>query len=83
MSLDTTAILRLDLTGKWLYMLGDSTTMQLHEELLVYLDEPQVRLDTSLLVIVAAQLAALIASSVCHDYHAKCRKNCGTLLNRG
>ena len=41
-SLDTTAILQLDLTGKWLYMLGDSTTMQLHEALLGYLDEPQV-----------------------------------------
>lgn len=43
-SLDTTKILQLDLTGKWLYMLGDSTTSQLHEELLGYLDEPQVRL---------------------------------------
>ena len=43
-SLDTTAILQLDLTGKWLYMLGDSTTKQLHEQLLGYLDEPQVRL---------------------------------------
>ena len=43
-SLDTTSILQLDLTGKWLYMLGDSTTQQLHEELLSYLDEPLVSL---------------------------------------
>lgn len=44
-SLDTTSILQLDLTGKWLYMLGDSTTQQLHEELLSYLDEPLVSLN--------------------------------------
>ena len=43
-TIDTTKILQLDLTRKWVYMLGDSTTSQLHEELLSYLDEPQVRL---------------------------------------
>ena len=42
-TIDTTKILQLDLTRKWVYMLGDSTTSQLHEELLSYLDEPQVR----------------------------------------
>jgi hypothetical protein len=47
-SLDTTSILQLDLTGKWLYMLGDSTTHQLHEELLSYLDEPLVSLFVAL-----------------------------------
>ena len=81
-SLVTTAILQLDLTGKWLYMLGDSTTKQLHTELLDYLDEPQVRLDVSLLVTNTAQLSALIASSVCHDCHPECPGNCEALLER-
>ena len=47
-TIDTTKILQLDLTGKWVYMLGDSTTSQLHEQLLSYLDEPQVRLSVLL-----------------------------------
>ncbi len=40
--LDTTKILQLDLSNKWIYFLGDSTTKQLHEQFLAYLDEPQV-----------------------------------------
>ena len=47
-TIDTTKILQLDLTRKWVYMLGDSTTSQLHEQLLSYLDEPQVRLSVLL-----------------------------------
>lgn len=41
--LDTTKILLLELSNKWIYFLGDSTTRQLHEQFLAYLDEPQVR----------------------------------------
>ncbi len=40
--LDTTKILHLELSNKWMYFLGDSTTRQLHEQFLAYLDEPQV-----------------------------------------
>lgn len=40
--LDTTKILQVDLSNKWIYFLGDSTTKQLHEQFLAYLDEPQV-----------------------------------------
>lgn len=39
--LDTTIILQADLSNKWIYFLGDSTTKQLHEQFLAYLDEPQ------------------------------------------
>lgn len=43
--LDTTKILHLELSNKWIYFLGDSTTRQLHEQFLAYLDEPQVPLN--------------------------------------
>ena len=74
-SLDTTAILQLDLTGKWLYMLGDSTTMQLHEALLGYLDEPQVWLNTRLLVRMVAQQSFRTASSVGHAFYTECHED--------
>ena len=73
--LDTAAILQLDLTGKWLYMLGDSTTMQLHEALLGYLDEPQVVPASRVLVTIAAQRSLRTASSACHACYTECHEH--------
>lgn len=63
-SIDTTKLLQLDLTGKWLYMLGDSTTAQLHGELLAYLDEPQVRPPSFAISHLAKHLPSFVNSPV-------------------
>lgn len=64
-TIDTTKILQLDLTRKWVYMLGDSTTSQLHEELLSYLDEPQVRLDMLLAFLMLHNPAMICQDQAC------------------
>jgi hypothetical protein len=70
--LDTTKILLLELSNKWIYFLGDSTTRQLHEQFLAYLDEPQVRNSLSIINEAPKETASI---PICGCAHT-CRRLC-------